>query len=324
MVFMIGNRGHEESKRPARRRTAGAIGAAGALAALLTLGACGSSGSGGAPDTSATGSGAAAPGQVKVVAAFYPLAYAAQQVGGDAVAVTTLTPPGVEPHDLELTPSQVAQLQDADIVLYVPGFMPAVDQAVAQQAAGRAVDASAGIAPLTIDGAADPHVWLDPENMTVIGANTATAIIRANSAKTSEVQANTAAFDGRMATLNQQFSTSLSSCKVKDLVVSHAAFGYLARAYGFTQVPIAGLSPETEPSPARIAEVSDLVRNDGVTTVYYETLVDPKVAETVAKESGARTSVLDPIEGLTEGSDQTYQTLMEANLKALVAGQGCA
>ena len=302
----------------------GAIGAAGALAALLTLGACGSSGSGGAPDTSATGSGAAAPGQVKVVAAFYPLAYAAQQVGGDAVAVTTLTPPGVEPHDLELTPSQVAQLQDADIVLYVPGFMPAVDQAVAQQAAGKAVDASAGIAPLTIDGAADPHVWLDPENMTVIGANTATAIIRANSAKTSEVQANTAAFDGRMATLNQQFSTSLSSCKVKDLVVSHAAFGYLARAYGFTQVPIAGLSPETEPSPARIAEVSDLVRNDGVTTVYYETLVDPKVAETVAKESGARTSVLDPIEGLTEGSDQTYQSLMEANLKALVAGQGCA
>lgn len=324
MVFMIRNHGQEPSKRPARRRTAGALGAAGALAALLTLGACGSSGSGGASGTSATGPGAAAPGQVKVVAAFYPLAYAAQQVGGDAVAVTTLTPPGVEPHDLELTPSQVAQLQDADIVLYVPGFMPAVDQAVAQQAAGRAVDASAGIAPLTIDGAADPHVWLDPENMTVIGANTATAITRANPGKTSEVQANAAAFEGRMATLNQQFSTSLSSCKVKDLVVSHAAFGYLARAYGFTQVPIAGLSPETEPSPARIAEVSDLVRNDGVTTVYYETLVDPKVAETVAKESGARTSVLDPIEGLTEGSDQTYQTLMEANLKALVAGQGCA
>lgn len=324
MVFMIRTHGQEPSKRPARRRTAGALGAAGALAALLTLGACGSSGSGGASGTSATGPGAAAPGQVKVVAAFYPLAYAAQQVGGDAVAVTTLTPPGVEPHDLELTPSQVAQLQDADIVLYVPGFMPAVDQAVAQQAAGRAVDASAGIAPLTIDGAADPHVWLDPENMTVIGANTATAITRANPGKTSEVQANAAAFEGRMATLNQQFSTSLSSCKVKDLVVSHAAFGYLARAYGFTQVPIAGLSPETEPSPARIAEVSDLVRNDGVTTVYYETLVDPKVAETVAKESGARTSVLDPIEGLTEGSDQTYQTLMEANLKALVAGQGCA
>lgn len=324
MVFMIRNHGQEPSKRPARRRTVGALGAAGALTALLTLGACGSSGSGGASGTSATGPGAAAPGQVKVVAAFYPLAYAAQQVGGDAVAVTTLTPPGVEPHDLELTPSQVAQLQDADIVLYVPGFMPAVDQAVAQQAAGRAVDASAGIAPLTIDGAADPHVWLDPENMTVIGANTATAITRANPGKTSEVQANAAAFEGRMATLNQQFSTSLSSCKVKDLVVSHAAFGYLARAYGFTQVPIAGLSPETEPSPARIAEVSDLVRNDGVTTVYYETLVDPKVAETVAKESGARTSVLDPIEGLTEGSDQTYQTLMEANLKALVAGQGCA
>lgn len=324
MVFMIRNHGQEPSKRPARRRTAGALGAAGALAALLTLGACGSSGSGGASGMSATGPGAAAPGQVKVVAAFYPLAYAAQQVGGDAVAVTTLTPPGVEPHDLELTPSQVAQLQDADIVLYVPGFMPAVDQAVAQQAAGRAVDASAGIAPLTIDGAADPHVWLDPENMTVIGANTATAITRANPGKTSEVQANAAAFEGRMATLNQQFSTSLSSCKVKDLVVSHAAFGYLASAYGFTQVPIAGLSPETEPSPARIAEVSDLVRNDGVTTVYYETLVDPKVAETVAKESGARTSVLDPIEGLTEGSDQTYQSLMEANLKALVAGQGCA
>lgn len=324
MVFMIRNHGQEPSKRPARRRTVGALGAAGALTALLTLGACGSSGSGGASGTSATGPGAAAPGQVKVVAAFYPLAYAAQQVGGDAVAVTTLTPPGVEPHDLELTPSQVAQLQDADIVLYVPGFMPAVDQAVAQQAAGRAVDASAGIAPLTIDGAADPHVWLDPENMTVIGANTATAITRANPGKTSEVQANAAAFEGRMATLNQQFSTSLSSCKVKDLVVSHAAFGYLARAYGFTQVPIAGLSPETEPSPARIAEVSDLVRNDGVTTVYYETLVDPKVAETVAKESGARTSVLDPIEGLTEGSDQTYQSLMEANLKALVAGQGCA
>ncbi|MFM2439002.1 MAG: hypothetical protein RLZ55_1827 [Actinomycetota bacterium] len=288
--------------------------------ALLALTACGSPGSG-SGEGSATGSAAA--GQVKVVAAFYPLAYAAEQVGGDSVAVSTLTPPGVEPHDLELTPAQVAQIKDADVVLYVPGFMPAVDQAVAQQAQGKAVDASAGIAPLTTDGGQDPHVWLDPASMTTIGANTAAAIEKAAPGNAAAVRSNQASFAGEMSALSQEFTTGLAQCTIKDLVVSHAAFGYLARAYGFTQVGISGLSPDAEPSPARVAEVSNLVRNNGVTTVYYETLVDPKVAETVAKEAGAQSAVLDPIEGLSQGSDQNYQTLMQANLKALVQGQAC-
>lgn len=281
-----------------------------------------------------SGSDSSAPSDspITVMAAFYPLQYAAEQVGGADVAVTGLTPPGAEPHDVELTPQQIAEVSEADLILYIKGFQPAVDEAVAQVAPDKAVDVSQGITMLPghseagatgADSGTDPHIWLDPLNMVTI-ADTITARlgeIRQDGSAT--FAANAATLDQKLTDLDEQWTAQTQKCTSRDLVVSHEAFGYLAERYDFTQVGISGLSPEAEPSPAKVAEVTDFVRKNNVKTIYFETLVDPKVAETVAAETGATTAVLDPLEGLPEGSDGTYLTVMEQNLATVVAGQPC-
>lgn len=284
-------------------------------AGMLALSAC-------ATGPATPGSAASPDGRPTVVAAFYPLAYAAEQVSGGAVDVISLTPPGVEPHDLELSAAQVAQIADADLVLYVRGFQPAVDEAVDQQAADRAIDVSQAVTPLSTEGAVDPHVWLAPENMAAIGTSIASRF--KDLPGTAPSQSATAEFTDEMAVLDGEFAAALAQCRSRDLVVSHEAFGYLARAYDLTQVGISGLSPEAEPSPARLKEVADLVSRQGVSTIYYETLVSPAVAETLAAETGAQTAVLDPLEGLAEGSNGDYASIMRENLATLVEGQGCA
>ncbi len=296
-------------------------------AALLVAGTLALTGCTG-PTTDAT---SASDGTLDIVAAFYPLAYAAEAVGGDAVSVTSLTPPGAEPHDIELSAAQVAEISQADLVLYIRGFQPAVDEAVDQQAADRAIDVAAGLSRRaassadTADGqsAEDPHVWLDPANMSSIGDVIATRLTELSPGTSSSIAAASTAFDDSMTALDAEFGSGLASCASTDLVVSHEAFGYLADAYGLTQVGISGLSPEAEPSPARLREVADLIETRGVTTIYYETLVDPKVAETIAAETGATTAVLDPLEGLPPGAEGDYLSIMRENLATLVTGQGC-
>ncbi len=272
-----------------------------------------------------------------VVAAFYPLAYAAEQVGGDQIDVIDLTPPGAEPHDLELSPSQVAQIAEADLVLYIPGFQPAIDEAIDQVAADHALDVTAQIPLLPTEDHADdgddhadenltgdPHVWLNPLNMSIIGTEIRDRLVMIDATAADTYTSGSTDLSASMDALNAEWLQGTASCRSRDLVVSHEAFAYLAAQYNFVQVGIAGIAPETEPSPARLAEIADFVRVNGVTTIYYETLVDPKVAQTVAAETGATTAVLDPIEGLAEGSTQDYVTLMQANLAAVQAGQGCA
>jgi zinc transport system substrate-binding protein len=313
-----------------------------AVAVLLpVLAACASTASeqsaSNAPASSSSTSTPAAD-KPKVVAAFYPLQYAAQSVGGDLVNVANLTQPGVEPHDLELSAQQVAEIAEADLVLYIKGFQPAVDEAIEQQAAGRAIDVSAGLALLAAHedeaghadedghehGMQDPHVWLNPINMALIGTAIKDRLSDIDSANAAAYMSNSEALRTSMATLDQKFSSGLGSCTITTMVVSHEAFAYLAEAYGFTQVGISGLSPEAEPSPARIKDVANIVTQDGVTTVYYETLVDPKVAQTLADETGAKTAVLDPLEGLQPNSDGDYISVMESNLATLKAGQACS
>ena len=285
--------------------------------------------------------GAPAGDQVSVVAAFYPLEYAATRVGGDAVSVTALTPPGVEPHDLELSAAQVAEIAAADLVLYIKGFQPAVDEAVEQQAADRAIDVSAGLTLLAgeehshegeteeehaahaDEGGTDPHVWLDPTNMAAIGSAIAERLSTLAPDRASDIEAAAGTFEQDMAALDGEYGAALATCASRELVVSHEAFGYLADAYDLSQVGISGLSPEAEPSPARMREVADLVSTNGITTIYYETLVDPKVAQTIADETGATTAVLDPLEGLAPDSTGDYASIMRDNLATLVAGQSC-
>jgi zinc transport system substrate-binding protein len=295
----------------------------------VVLTACGDgSGTGAATDPSASRT------PVKVVTAFYPLQYAAEQVGGDNVTVANLTPPGVEPHDLELTPAQVAEIQGADLVLYVPGFQPAVDEAISAQAADKAVDVTKGMNLLPAndeqasEGAGDsalrdPHVWLDPANMTTIGATVAQSLVSEDPADQQQFDQRQTQFASSMTELSKQLRDGLSSCTVKDMVVSHEAFAYLANVGGLTQVGISGLSPDAEPSPARLAQVAELVKAGGVKTIYYETLVDPKVAKTLAAETGATAAVLDPLEGLPPGTSGDYVSIMQSNLDALRKGQIC-
>ena len=302
----------------------------------LVLAACG----GTTPD----GSDATPGAPLRVVAGFYPLAYAAEQVGGDAVEVINLTPPGGEAHDLELSPQQVAEVNEADLVLYIPGFQPALDEAIAQGAADRALNVTEALSLLpaedhahegeegheddgdhshdegALDG--DPHVWLNPLNMATIGDEISARLSALN--PDGPFATGAQALTTAMNALNDEWAQGTAECRSRDLVVSHEAFGYLAQQYDFTQIGIAGLSPDAEPSPARIAEVADLVRDRGVTTIYYETLVDPSVAETLAAETGASTAILDPLEGLLEGSTGNYVTVMQANLAQVKAGQGCS
>ena len=273
--------------------------------------------------------------RITVAAAFYPLQFVAEEVGGDRVTVRSLTPPGAEPHDVELSPQQVAELSEADLVLYIKGFQPAVDEAVEQVVGDRAVDVSQGVPLLTGHGdgdhadqhgsgtTTDPHIWLNPRNMVTIAGTVSERLQQVDAGSASLFQRNQQQLDGELVDLDARWIRGTKSCTSRDLVVSHEAFGYLADAYGFEQVGISGLSPEAEPSPARVAEVADFVKRGNVRTIYFETLVDPRVAQTVADETGAQTAVLDPLEGLPEGSDATYLSVMAQNLQTVVAGQPC-
>ena len=266
------------------------------LVSALLLAGCGAGGSG---------------GKNSVVAAFYPLAYAAERIGGPRFHVENLTPPGAEPHDLELTPREVGRIVNASVVLYLShGFQPAVSKAV-EQARGRKVDVLAGL-PLHGN---DPHVWLDPLLFARIGTKIGAALRRPSSG-----------FVADMRKLDEAYRSGLRDCKRREIVTSHAAFGYLAARYGLEQVAITGLAPESEPSPQQLAHVVEVVRRTHATTVFFETLVSPRLAETVAREVGARTAVLDPIEGLTPDEQKRgddYLTLMRGNLVALRKALAC-
>jgi zinc transport system substrate-binding protein len=298
-----------------------------AVAGALTLSACG----GGA--TGATTS----DGKVNVVAAFYPLQYLAEQIGGDHVKVTDLTAPGTEPHDLELTAKQVATVQDAGAVLYLKGLQPTVDKAVAQSKSKYVVDAAA-LSPLVdhhldegTDGGTrtggntgDPHIWLDPTRYATVAKGVGAELAKADPAHATEYQKNTDDLVAKLGTVDQSFQTGLKSCTRKSFVTSHAAFGYLADHYGLQQIAINGVDPESEPTPARLAQIQQAAKDSGVTTVFFEALVSPKLADTVAKDLNLKTAVLDPIEGVKAGSSDTYLTIMQQNLSNLQAALGCA
>ena len=284
--------------------------------------------------------------KLEVAAAFYPLEYAVSRVGGDHVDVTSLTKPGAEPHDVELTPRQVGSVAGADLVVYEKHFQPAVDDAVQGQAKDHAFDVSPA-ARLTLvateddhahagesaaehedhaaEGAPDPHFWLDPLRYADVGDAIAAELGRRDPAHATAYSTNAQVFRAELTALHEEFTAGLARCAVRDLVTSHAAFGYLAEAYGLTQESITGLTPDAEPNPAAMAALTTHIRDSGATTVYAETLVSTAVARTLARETGARLAVLDPLEGITSASaGRDYPSVMRANLATLVAGQECS
>jgi len=273
---------------------------------------------------SSTNSADSTNGKIEVIASFYPLAFVAQEIGGSLVTVENLVPPGVEPHDLELTPSQVASLSKASIVFYIKGLQPAVDKAITQSTIRNTVDVSSleelpGVDPQIVGN--DPHIWNDPIKYSEVASIFAEKISQIDAQNSSTYTTNLANFLTQLKELNNKFTDGLSRCVRNEIVTSHSAFGYMAKRYGLIQIGIAGLSPEAEPSPKRLNEIALLIKRDKITTVFFEALLSPKIAETLASDLKIKTAVLDPIEGTSEG--QTYFSIMESNLAALREALAC-
>jgi zinc transport system substrate-binding protein len=280
-------------------------------------------------------------GQLAIVTAFYPLQFIAERVVGEHATVANLTQPGAEPHDLELTPRQVASLTTANLVIYEKGFQPAVDEAVLQSENREVIDTTTivPLRPLAASDddlghgegvahdhpALDPHVWLDPTFVSRIAAAVEERLVTIDHTHAVDYKRNANALNKDLASLDRSFRSGLAHCVRTEFMTTHAAFGYLAERYHLTQIPISGLNPDSEPSPARIAEVQRVARAHGLTTIFSETLVSPAVAQAIAGDLGLTTDVLDPIEGITSQSrGQEYLSVMSANLAALRKAGECS
>ncbi|SCK07098.1 zinc transport system substrate-binding protein [Streptomyces sp. AmelKG-D3] len=327
---------------------------------LTALSACSTS-------DAADGGNGSGGDRLKVTASFYPMQFLAERIGGEHVAVTSLTKPGVEPHDLELTPRQIGSISDSDYVLYLKGIQPAVDDAILQSGVKNTVDA----ATLTTlenhgaevgghdhghegeeghghedehghegeeghaehseddghnhgqDGGADPHIWLDPVKYAEVARGVGKSLEKADPDHAADYKKNTEALVAELDKLNKAYESGLKNTATKTFITTHSAFGYLAERYGLTQQGIAGIDPEAEPTPARIQELHTIAEKEKATTVFFETLASDKTAKTLAKDTGLKTDVLDPLEGITKKSQGAdYIEVMESNLAALQKALG--
>ena len=327
------------------------LAAACAAATALALSACSPSAS--------TGGKTSKDGTLTVMASFYPLKYLAEKVGGEHVTVTSLTPDGAEPHDLELSPKMVDSLASADAVVYLAGFQGAVDEAVEQHAPKTVIDVSSAADLIEAgtdanhpsedeedatdeaqsgeteahehdheghdhhhDMSADPHFWLDPTRMAKAATLVGDKLAEADPTNAETYKANAQALNEELTSLGDNLVAKTSTCQIKTFVTAHTAFGYLADRTGLTQVGISGLDPESSPSPARLAEIGKIVKDQGVTTIFTEALIDPKVEQTLATDLGISTAVLDPIESQTDSS-KDYAAVMNDNIDALTKANNC-
>lgn len=313
-----------------------------ALVALLagtTLAGCGALG-----DDGGSGSGD------RIAAAFYPLEYVAERVAGEHFEVEGLTSPGQEPHDLELGPRQTAEIAGAAVVLVEHGFQPAVDSTVDQNATGVVIDVAdvVELRPFAEhsdeahdahaehsedehaeeeghdhEGDLDPHFWQDPLLMADLADTVADELADLDPDHADDFAVNAAALRTELEELDQEYADGLASCERDMVVVNHDAFGYLAR-YGLHLEPISGFSPGAEPTAADLGRLQELIQDEGVTTVFAETLVSKKTTDALASDLGIKTAVLDPIEGLTDDTaDEDYLSLMRANLAKIQEANGC-
>ncbi|MGE9693713.1 metal ABC transporter substrate-binding protein [Streptomyces sp. CH6] len=330
-------------KPSSRRRSPISLRAvAGSLAAVLgagVLAAC-----------SSTGSGSNEDGKLRITSAFYPLTYLAEEIGGNHVDVDTLTKPGQEPHDLEISAKQTVEVENSGVLLYLKGLQPSVDDVAAQSSVKHKLD----VTSLTTlekhgtevgghaedhdhdhaeehdhdhggEGGEDPHVWLDPVRYAQLAKGVGKELEKADPDHADTYAKNTKTLVGKLAELDADYREGLEHTKTKVFLTTHAAFGYLAERYGLTEEAIAGLNPESEPSLARMKELREIAKAHDVTTVFYETLVSDRTAKTVAGDSGLRTDVLDPLEGITDASrGDDYIEVMHANLTALQKALGAS
>ncbi|MFR9674720.1 metal ABC transporter substrate-binding protein [Streptomyces sp. TR06-5] len=331
------NARHSISRHPLRARPATCALAGAAALGLLTLTACGSGGA------------AADDGRVDVAASFYPMEYLAEEIGGKHVDVTSLTSPGAEPHDLELTPRQVGELGEADLVVYLKGLQPAVDEAVAQSEVEHTAEAGSYTslekhsehgehgeqehgeqehgAPEghehTMPGGGDPHVWLDPVRYAAIAKGVGKELATTDPEHAETYRKNTADLVTRLEKLDEDFRTGLRNRKTDTFVTTHAAFGYLADRYHLHEESISGIDPASGSiSAEHIKDLHRTAEEDGVRTVFSGSRANDDAAQTLAEDLGLRTDVLDTLETAPKSDTQDYLSRMHHNLQALRTALG--
>jgi zinc transport system substrate-binding protein len=279
--------------------------------------------------------GQTAPGKLTVTASFYPLAEFAHQVAGNNATVVDILPPGAEDHGFEPTSQDLTKIHTSRLFIsngagidpWAGKITPDLEkEGVKTSQMSDDVELLNGDPNGEDYGASEPHFWLDPENAIIQVNAIKDSLAAIDPANASQYTANAAAYISKLRQLNQDYKQGLSNCSQKEFVTSHAAFAYLAKRYNLTQIPIAGISPEEEPSPKRLAELSGLLKEKNIKYVFTETLVSPRLAETLANEVGAQTLVLHHIGSLTPEELQAgknYINLMESNLVNLKTALAC-
>lgn len=264
-------------------------------------------------------------GRLQVVATFYPLAEFAKQVGGEDIQLTQLVPDGTEPHEYEPTAQQITLASHADVFLMNGGGVDGWADDIA-----KAVNDNGGLVvnmayEVELQGN-DPHIWLDPERAGTIVGKISMAIIGRDQAHWEDYAARTRAYTAVLESLDKSYRNELAQCSLRDIITSHDAFGYLGARYTFKVHHILGVSPEEEPSVKAITELAQLAKQLKIKTIFFETLVSPKLAQTLASEVGATAKVLNPIEGLTaeeRKAGRSYVDLMLENLATLKTAMMC-
>ena len=284
------------------------------------------------PAGSAAEANGAGQGKLQATASFYPLYYFASRIGGPYAEVYNLTPVGAEPHDFDPTTQDIARIERGDMLILNGGVEPWGDK-IREELKGRNVKvvvAGEGLLTRQVaeEGQAvpDPHVWLSPRLARQEAAHILEGFRSVDAANSAYYESQAKSLEDELDTLDASYRAGLAHCRQKDIVTSHAAFAYLADSYGLTQVPIAGLSPDAEPSARDLAEIVKLARQKQIKYIFFESLVSPRLAETIATEIGARTMVLDPLEGLTDEQirqGKTYFTVMQDNLRNLETALEC-
>ena len=274
----------------------------------------------------------AAGGKLQVVASYYPLYDFARQVGGNLVNVTNVTPAGAEPHDYEPSPRTLATAQAAPVFIYngasqmepwAQGFLAGYRHTTIKASSGIALQQMASEDDAS-NQAQDPHFWLDPVLAQQIVANIRDGLSRADPTHAAHYAANATAYLAQLRRLDHDFAAGLQQCQTRTFITSHAAFGYLAQRYHLDVRSIAGLTPDEEPSASKLAELTNLMRTQNLHYIFFESLVSPRLAATIATETGAKTLVFDPIEGVSERAQaqgQNYLSIQRQNLANLrIAG----
>lgn len=279
--------------------------------------------------------------KLTVVASFYPLYDFTRQVGGDKVSVTNMTPPGAEPHDYEPSPKELIRAHEADVLVYngaqlepwITSFLADYTQTTIRASDGIDVHESSDDHheddghDHSASATTDPHFWLDPVLAQQIVETIRDGLARADPENAEYYTANADAYTQKLAELDRSFASGLAECKIDTAISSHGAFSYIARRYDFRVESIAGIEPDEEPSVAKMAELTNVVKQKGIQYVFFESLVSPRLAETIAKEAGVKTLVFDPIEGLSKADQdkgRDYISVQYDNLKNLRTALACS